>query len=70
MDVSVEMSEQFQADPMEVGPSEITEICQPAASPGPSVLEKRLYKSRSVLRAPTGKDFWGWDSVFIAFCSA
>lgn len=49
MDVSVEMSEQFQADPMEVGPSEIMEIPQPAASPGPSVPEKRLYKSRSVL---------------------
>uniref|UniRef100_A0A8C0HQA3 C2H2-type domain-containing protein n=1 Tax=Buteo japonicus TaxID=224669 RepID=A0A8C0HQA3_9AVES len=46
MDVSVEMSEQFQVDPMEIGPSENTEIPQPAASPSSSVPEKRLYKSR------------------------
>ncbi|CAN0232906.1 unnamed protein product [Bubo scandiacus] len=46
MDVSVETSEQFQADPMEIGPGENMEIPQPAASPGPSVPEKRLYKSR------------------------
>ncbi|KAM9379740.1 zinc finger protein 511 [Phaethornis superciliosus] len=46
MDVNVETSEQFQEDPMEIGPSENTEIPQPAASPGSSVPEKRLYKSR------------------------
>ncbi|XP_030309247.1 zinc finger protein 511 [Calypte anna] len=46
MDVTVETSEQFQVDPMEVGPSENMEIPQPAASPGSSVPEKRLYKSR------------------------
>ncbi|NWR63202.1 ZN511 protein, partial [Bucorvus abyssinicus] len=46
MDVSVEMSEQFRVDPMEVEPSEIMEIPQPAASPGPFVPENRLYKSR------------------------
>lgn len=70
MDVSVEMSEQFQVDPMEIGPSENTEIPQPAASPSSSVPEKRLYKSRSVLLASTGKNFWGWDHIIlIAFCS-
>ncbi|XP_032047024.1 zinc finger protein 511 [Aythya fuligula] len=46
MDVSMETSEQFQVDPMEVGPSESMEIPQPAASPSPTVPEKRLYKSR------------------------
>ncbi|KFV57693.1 Zinc finger protein 511, partial [Tyto alba] len=46
MDVSVETSEQCQVDLMEIGPSEDMEIPQPAASPGPSVPEKRLYKSR------------------------
>ncbi|KFZ46099.1 Zinc finger protein 511, partial [Antrostomus carolinensis] len=46
MDVSMETSEQFQVDPMETGPSENMEISQPAASPNPSVPEKRLYKSR------------------------
>ncbi|XP_035394565.1 zinc finger protein 511 [Cygnus atratus] len=46
VDVSMETSEQFQVDPMEVGPSESMEIPQPAASPSPSVPEKRLYKSR------------------------
>ncbi|XP_035185842.1 zinc finger protein 511 isoform X2 [Oxyura jamaicensis] len=46
MDVSMETSEQFQVDPMEVGPSESMEIPQPAASPSPSVPVKRLYKSR------------------------
>ncbi|KFQ60058.1 Zinc finger protein 511, partial [Pelecanus crispus] len=46
MDVSVEMLEQFQVDPMETGPSEHMEIPLPAASPGPSGPEKRLYKSR------------------------
>ncbi|XP_031458414.1 zinc finger protein 511 [Phasianus colchicus] len=44
MDVSVETSEQLQADHMEVVPSESMEVPQPAASP--SVPEKRLYKSR------------------------
>ncbi|XP_072197006.1 zinc finger protein 511 isoform X2 [Excalfactoria chinensis] len=43
MDVSVETSEQLQTDHMEV-PMESIEVPQPAASP--SVLEKRLYKSR------------------------
>ena len=71
MDVSVEVSEQFQVDPMETGPGENMEIPQPAASPGPSVPEKRLYKSRSVLLASTGKNFWGWAHIIlIAFCSA
>ncbi|KAM7047269.1 zinc finger protein 511 [Acridotheres tristis] len=46
MDVSVEMAEQFQVNPMETGPEENMEISQPAASPGPSLPEKRLYKSR------------------------
>ncbi|RLW04033.1 hypothetical protein DV515_00006195, partial [Chloebia gouldiae] len=46
MDVSVEMAEQFQVNPMETGPEENMEISQPAASPGPSLQEKRLYKSR------------------------
>ncbi|KFP25309.1 Zinc finger protein 511, partial [Colius striatus] len=46
MDVSMETSEQFQVDPMEVGPSEKMEILQPAASPSPLGAEKRLYKSR------------------------
>ncbi|XP_026707575.1 zinc finger protein 511 [Athene cunicularia] len=63
MDVSVEMSEQFQADPMEIGPSENMEIPQPAASPSPLVPEKRLYKSRSVLLASVGKNFWGRDHL-------
>uniref|UniRef100_A0A803VD85 Zinc finger protein 511 n=1 Tax=Ficedula albicollis TaxID=59894 RepID=A0A803VD85_FICAL len=49
MDVSVEMAEQFQVNPVETGPEENMEISQPAASPGPSLPEKRLYKSRSVL---------------------
>lgn len=49
MDVSVEMAEQFQVNAMETGPEENMEISQPAASPGPSLPEKRLYKSRSVL---------------------
>ncbi|KFP36687.1 Zinc finger protein 511, partial [Chlamydotis macqueenii] len=44
MDVSVEMAEQCQVDPMETGPSENMEIPQPAA--GLAVLEKRLCKSR------------------------
>ncbi|XP_064001041.1 zinc finger protein 511 isoform X2 [Pogoniulus pusillus] len=44
MDVSMETSEQFQVDPMEVGTSKNMEILQPAARH--SVLEKRLYKSR------------------------
>ncbi|XP_040530719.1 zinc finger protein 511 [Gallus gallus] len=44
MDVSVETSEQLQADHMEVVPSESMEVPQPAASP--SLPEKRLYKSR------------------------
>ncbi|KFV17012.1 hypothetical protein N340_09065, partial [Tauraco erythrolophus] len=46
MDASAEVSEQFQADPMETGPSENVETPQPVASPGPLVPEKRLYKSR------------------------
>ncbi|XP_039927367.1 zinc finger protein 511 [Hirundo rustica] len=46
MDVSVDTVEQFQANPMEAGPEENMEISQPAASPGPSLPEKRLYKSR------------------------
>ncbi|KFQ13650.1 Zinc finger protein 511, partial [Leptosomus discolor] len=46
VDVSVETSEQFQVDPMEIGPSEDMEIRQLAASPSSSVPEKRLYKSR------------------------
>ncbi|NWI66927.1 ZN511 protein, partial [Todus mexicanus] len=46
MDMSVEMLEQFQVDPMETGPSENKEIPQPAASPSPLVTEKRLCKSR------------------------
>ncbi|XP_027548809.1 zinc finger protein 511 [Neopelma chrysocephalum] len=46
MEVSVETAEQFQLDPMETGPGEDMEIPQPAASPGPSLPEKRLYKSR------------------------
>lgn len=71
MDVNMETLEQFQVDPMEIGPSENMEIPQPAASPGPSVPEKQLYKSRSVLLASTGKNFCGWDSIIlIAFCSA
>lgn len=70
MDVSVEMAEQFQVDPMETGPSENMEIPLPAASPYPPGLEKRLYKSRSVLWASTGKAFWGGDGmILIAFCS-
>lgn len=52
MDVSVEMVEQFQVNPVETGPEENMEISQPTASP--SVPEKRLYKSRSVLR-PLGQ---------------
>ncbi|XP_063262248.1 zinc finger protein 511 isoform X2 [Prinia subflava] len=44
MDVSVE--EQFQVNPVEAGPEESMEISQAAASPGPSLPEKRLYKSR------------------------
>lgn len=71
MDVSVETSETFQVDPMETGPSENVEIPQAAAGPSPLVPEKRLYKSRSVLLASTGKNFWGWDHIIlIAFCSA
>jgi len=71
IDVSMETSKQFQVDLMETGPSENMEIPQPAASPGPSVPEKRLYKSRSVLLASTGKNFWGWDHITLAaFCSA
>ncbi|KFU85275.1 Zinc finger protein 511, partial [Chaetura pelagica] len=46
MDVSVETSEPFQVDSMEVGPSEDMKIPQPPASPVPSVPEKRLFKSR------------------------
>ncbi|KAM6306089.1 zinc finger protein 511 [Aegotheles albertisi] len=46
MDVSLETSEQAQVDPMETGPSESMEIPQGAASPGPSLPEKRLYRSR------------------------
>ncbi|XP_053928101.1 zinc finger protein 511 [Cuculus canorus] len=46
MDVSMETLEQCQVDPMETRPSENMEIPQPAASPSPSVPEKRLYKSR------------------------
>lgn len=45
MDMIVE-TEQFQVDPMEIGPSESMEIPEPAASPGSSLPEKRLYKSR------------------------
>lgn len=66
MDVSVEMAEQFQGNPMETGSEENMEVSQPAASPGPSLPEKRLYKSRSVLR-PLGKK--GWDhSILAALC--
>lgn len=54
MDMIVE-TEQFQVDPMEVAPSENMEIPEPAASPFSLVPEKRLYKSRSVLLASTGK---------------
>lgn len=65
MDVSVETSEQLQADHMEVVPSESMEVPQPAASP--SLPEKRLYKSRSEPNACTGNSFWGWDhTVLIA----
>ncbi|KFW96187.1 Zinc finger protein 511, partial [Phalacrocorax carbo] len=46
MDVSTEMSEQFQVDPMEIGSSENMEILPPTASPGPLGSGKRLYKSR------------------------
>ncbi|XP_066047840.1 zinc finger protein 511 [Chamaea fasciata] len=46
MDVNVEMAEQFQGNPMEIGPEENMEISEAAASPGPSLPEKRLYKSR------------------------
>ncbi|KFW83579.1 Zinc finger protein 511, partial [Manacus vitellinus] len=46
MEVSVETAEQFQLDPMETGPGEDMEIPQPAASPAPSLPEKRLYRSR------------------------
>ncbi|XP_064924211.1 zinc finger protein 511 [Columba livia] len=46
MDVSVEMSEPFQVDPMETGPSENVEIPHPPASPDPATPEKRFYKSR------------------------
>ncbi|KAJ7419460.1 hypothetical protein BTVI_25174 [Pitangus sulphuratus] len=46
MEVSVETAEQLQLDPMETGPGEDMEIPQPAASPVPSLPEKRLYKSR------------------------
>ncbi|XP_030920535.1 zinc finger protein 511 [Geospiza fortis] len=46
MDVSVEMAEQSQGNPMETGPEESMEISQPAASPSSSLPEKRLYKSR------------------------
>ncbi|KFO76825.1 Zinc finger protein 511, partial [Cuculus canorus] len=46
MDVSMETLEQCQVDPMETRPSENMEIPQPAASPSPSVPEKRHYKSR------------------------
>ncbi|XP_017688138.1 PREDICTED: zinc finger protein 511 [Lepidothrix coronata] len=46
MEVSVETAEQFQLDPVETGPGEDMEIPQPAASPGPSLPEKRLYRSR------------------------
>ncbi|NXG83324.1 ZN511 protein, partial [Stercorarius parasiticus] len=46
MDVSMETSEPFPVDPMEIGPSENMEIPHPAASPGPGVPEKRHYKSR------------------------
>ncbi|NXL51196.1 ZN511 protein, partial [Podilymbus podiceps] len=46
MDVSMEVSERCQVDPMETGPCEDMEIPQPTASPGPLVPEKRLYKSR------------------------
>ncbi|NXS56343.1 ZN511 protein, partial [Brachypteracias leptosomus] len=44
MDFSMETSEPFQVDPMEIGPSDSMEIPQPAASP--LVPEKRLCKSR------------------------
>lgn len=71
MDVSMETSEPFPVDPMEIGPSENMEIPHPAASPGLGVPEKRHYKSRSVLLASTGKNFWGWDRIILmAFCSA
>uniref|UniRef100_U3J3D7 Zinc finger protein 511 n=1 Tax=Anas platyrhynchos platyrhynchos TaxID=8840 RepID=U3J3D7_ANAPP len=67
---SMETSEQFQVDPMEVGPSERMEIPQPAASPSPTVPEKRLYKSRSVPLAFTGKNFQGWDrTILISYCN-
>lgn len=70
MDVSMETSEQFQVDPMEVGPSERMEVPQPAASPSPTVPEKRLYKSRSVPLAFTGKNFQGWDrTILISYCN-
>ncbi|NXO04828.1 ZN511 protein, partial [Rhinopomastus cyanomelas] len=46
MDVSTDVLERFQADPMEVVLSENMEIPQSVANPGPSVPEKRLYKSR------------------------
>ncbi|KFP88394.1 Zinc finger protein 511, partial [Acanthisitta chloris] len=46
MDVSMETAEQLQADPMEVGHGENMDITEPAASPGPCLPEKRLYKSR------------------------
>ncbi|KGL77244.1 Zinc finger protein 511, partial [Tinamus guttatus] len=43
MDVSVGASEQFQADSMEIGPSEGMEVPLPAPNPLP---EKRFYRSR------------------------
>ncbi|NXA42391.1 ZN511 protein, partial [Eudromia elegans] len=43
MDVSTEASEQFQADSMEIDPSEGMEVPLPAPNPLP---EKRFYKSR------------------------
>ncbi|XP_064369609.1 zinc finger protein 511 isoform X2 [Dromaius novaehollandiae] len=46
MDVSVETSEQFQADSMEIGPGDNMDIPQPAPNTVPLVPEKRLYKSR------------------------
>lgn len=63
MDVSVETSEQLQADHMEVVPSESMEVPQPAASP--SLPEKRLYKSRSEPNACIGNSFWGWDHIVL-----
>ncbi|NXP53342.1 ZN511 protein, partial [Heliornis fulica] len=46
MDVTTEMSERFQAVPMDVGPSENMELPLPTASLSPAPPEKQLYKSR------------------------